>query len=129
MYYSTHCLKFFETPNCVKYDIKPAIADSSFSCQECTSNFYLNELECEVRTVQPMNCVEYSKDQDVCSQCSDGFFVSEDGTECLAYPVGTPNCRLYTDAETCVSCAGNYYLQNGLCVLIGEEFLVENCLY
>lgn len=48
-----------------------------------------------------MYCVEHMKNDDRCSKCKDGYFVSDDGTKCLPYPIGTPNCRLYSNANTC----------------------------
>ena len=61
-FHSTHCLRFFETTNCVRYDIRPAVADSSFTCLQCTDNFYLKDNLCDVRSVYFEKCEEYVLD-------------------------------------------------------------------
>ncbi len=88
-------MRFYEVANCVRYDIKGAVADSGFNCLECTDNFYLDSNTCKLRTVELKECEEYDLLSDKCSKCDEGYFINTDGNSCEIYPVGTKNCRKY----------------------------------
>lgn len=129
-FFKTHCMKFSEVPNCVQYDIKPANADSSFTCQKCTPNFFLSNINgCILRTVVPENCDEFKFDEDKCLNCEKGFYLSEN-SECIVFPTGVPYCRIYGNSTTCNSCIENKYLSpDNNCLEIPENRLIENCKY
>ena len=131
-FYDTHCMKFFEIPNCVKYDIKPVVADSGFFCLQCTDNFYVKDGECEVRELELENCEEYLANDDKCQTCKDGFYLSDDGVACTSYPIGTKHCRNYRKVSgeiQCLGCLENYYLDADQCKAIDSAELIDNCLY
>lgn len=96
---------------------------------KCTDNFYLMENKCEVRGNEIERCKEYVNDEDKCFECMEGYYVIEDGTQCVDYPIGSPGCRLYTDSKVCRGCITNKYLSNNLCVDIPDDSKVENCMY
>lgn len=125
----TICLPFVSILNCASYDVQALIANSTFDCNTCNTNFYLSSGSCATRTNLPTNCSTYNNTQDTCSTCNSNYFVQPSGLTCTAYPTGVQNCRTYSDATTCSDCKENTYLSSNKCIDIAVASQISNCKY
>ena len=70
---------------CTAYDIKAALADSTFDCTECDdySTHYLNPFDksCTARTSID-NCASYDENSDTCTACEDNYLLNFTQTQC-----------------------------------------------
>lgn len=120
------CQNITPVTNCKLYDTESLPILSSFKCIECESQFYLNNNTCIGRMVTTTNCAEYSKVNDFCTVCEDGFYLSNEKA-CINYPRGIYGCIEYKNEETCVSCDKNMYLSGTTCNTVTNA--LENCMY
>ena len=56
-----------------------------------------------------------------CDTCDDYFYISPNNLECI--PQDSPGCVTFTpNANTCMTCASGYFLDNDQCILYTEDF-------
>ena len=120
-------------------------------CLECTSDYYLNNEICEIRTTFTTNCVEYEKTSQTCLRTLESVTPYEYTTDYISptnYNLlttteklvlqklppfrenmgdGIPNCEIYKTASSCQNCKTGYYLKNTKCVPITTS--TNECLY
>ncbi len=63
-------------------------------------------------------CNLYSINEDKCIDCKNGFYLNEEGTQCLTNPTGIYGCIGYIDSNLCSLCGANKYLQDNKCLEI-----------
>ena len=126
---NTLCSSFSLISNCQEYDKISTFGNSTFYCKICESGYWANNNLCVLRKNNDGKCTEFDNVSDSCSECLDGFFVSDDGSKCEENPNGIKGCEFYSSATKCVSCKKNLYLSNSICVEILEKEKIDNCLY
>jgi hypothetical protein len=121
------CMPFSGVTNCAIYDQNnPVIASNTFACTKCNSGYWLNAARgsCNTRTVTPTSCATFSETADLCTSCTTGFFLGQNGQSCVAFPTGIQNCVAYTGPSVCSQCAAGTYLNNNVCVV---STVISNC--
>jgi hypothetical protein len=120
-------MPFSGVTNCAIYDQNnPVIASNTFACTKCNSGYWLNAARgsCNTRTVTPTSCATFSETADLCTSCTTGFFLGQNGQSCVAFPTGIQNCVAYTGPSVCSQCAAGTYLNNNVCVV---STVISNC--
>ena len=123
----TLCMSFTPISNCNSYDqSNSVIRSNTFGCSVCASGYWYSasNYTCVPRSNQPAQCATYNPTADLCTACNVGSFLSTDGINCVSFPNGIFQCRLYSAATTCTQCNAPYYLSNNACVL---STVVTNC--
>ena len=120
------CIGPVKILNCLKYDIKSEPKNSSFLCVECVDGYYANKGACAKRTTIT-NCSTFVVDEDLCSGCLEGSYLSSSKTECVPFPQGIQGCELYLSESQCQICKSGYYLQHERCVLVEDEKSIPFC--
>lgn len=127
-YIQTSCINFDNVKHCAKYDKNDSIALSSYICLECDTNYFLDNGNCFPRLVNSTKCLKYNLTEDKCLECEEGNFLNADGTFCVKFPEGIPNCLIYLSQKECLTCKSEFYLKDQICYPIKEENKIENCL-
>ena len=102
------------------------LLDSSFECEKCDSLYYLKDNQCILRVNLDKQCLEYSPESDKCVECAEDYFL--EGTKCVQYPVGIPNCAIYYSQTQCLMCSTGFFVKNNTCLPVDESVKIENCL-
>ena len=123
------CINADTVDNCVKYDIKTNLLESTFNCLECSLDFFLDSNKCQPR-LNLEGCKVPNPTANICSVCEDNYlFNSQDVCESLL--VGTAGCLTYIDVEgdsVCFKCNKNSYLsEDKKCLLVPEDQRIEGC--
>lgn len=124
------CVPFESPTNCSVIDQYRTFDTSSLKCKACFEEFYQNDGFCQERKsaiATNQNCKTKNPISDTCLECVEGFFLKADGLECIAFPAGIENCRLYLDEKTCIGCAGDYFLKDNKCMEVQNK--IDNCEY
>jgi hypothetical protein len=64
------------------------------------------------------NCIEYNDTKDLCSSCSEKYFLSSSKRECEEFPNRVENCLVYDQERECLRCVENMFLENNKCFLL-----------
>lgn len=120
------CLDAKTVPNCVEYDIKEEISDSTFNCIKCEDEFYLTNNSCLPRDILT-GCKTPVVDANKCEVCEDNYLFNEDEV-CVSLRVGVGNCASYTIDAVCEKCSPDTYPSEGDCIKIKDEEKIENCI-
>ena len=126
----THCMRYMQIRNCVQYDLTTninSIADSTFACSKCLSNFYLLNGDCVPRLNMNANCVVYDLRSDGCKSCVTGMYVDADG-QCQPNPSGPFNCLEFSSNSTCLACNEVSYPLGNTCVALDASELISKCV-
>ena len=113
------CVKSTIVANCDQY------SPTEDKCIACEFDYFLSEGDCLERVDKVDNCATYVVDQELCSECEEGYQINETGTECILLP---DNCIEYesVDAETgnvtCAKCGDKHYVAEGVCVMGSVDF-------
>ena len=122
------CLPFISVANCLTYNQNSASLNAnSLTCSGCSTQYYLVVASniCNPRTLNFTLCLTYSSTSDVCATCVAGYFITNNGLKCTAFPTGIPNCAVYSAETTCASCISGYYLSVDTCLL---STVINNCV-
>lgn len=65
--------------------------------------------------------------EDLCTECSRGFFLESNGKQCTAYPNGIVGCMTYSNETTCTYCKADRYLEDNKCPEVTEK--IDGCMY
>jgi len=120
-------MPFSAIANCLTYSQSSSIIkQNTFGCTQCASGFWYAAANnsCVARVNLPAQCISFSLTSDICTACASGSFLSLDGINCINFPNGIFQCRLYTAASTCTQCNAGYYLSNNACI---QSTLINNC--
>ena len=112
--------------NCIKWDNKYLIEDSTLHCLECDQDNFVENNSCTART-NTDNCVPpYKPDEDKCLYCIDGYWLNDNGV-CVTHQLDVPssitcmgtvedtkdpqcNCFYYdNDNDKCIVCDREYW--------------------
>jgi hypothetical protein len=95
-------------------------------CSTCQTGYYTSTTGiCKVCNISNCNSCTAVGSNVYCSTCNAGYF-KYNNTVCSAC---VSNCLSCTNATICISCAANYYLQSGGCVLVPAANRLLNCIY
>lgn len=120
------CQNIKPVENCELYDKSASPSQSSFMCLRCSEQYYLRDNRCIARQNATPNCITYSTVNDFCSECDDGFYLSND-KECINFPRGIFGCINYKDEDTCEACDKHMYLSGSTCEEVVDR--IPNCAY
>ena len=120
------CSPITEIENCKLYDTTA----SDTQCKECVDGMYVQNNICSPRinSLEISNCRAKKTDSDVCAECGDNYYLTDDNLACL---IKIASCLTYqastkdTADLICASCVNGYYLNqtDNKCV-VGS---VDNC--
>lgn len=122
------CMSSIAISNCLEYDFGSNFSSSTLMCTKCTSDYYLNNGECERRLITSERCLTYHDTMDECTICDDIYYLSSDGTSCEEFPKGIFGCAVYTAFDVCSQCTSDYYLDDNQCLLLDAEKAVDDCV-
>ena len=124
----TSCVHFEKISNCISFDVKESLAESSLRCTECKFPYYLTtNNKCQIRSNQSPHCISYEIDADLCLACDTGYSLRDEGIRCHPAPVGIPFCKKYEDFNVCRKCVPNKYLANNQCHDVLNK--IDNCTH
>ena len=123
------CSTFSYIEKCLEYDTKFLFNDSAFTCKKCEDDYYSTLDKCEIRKNKDQNCINFDIFQDICTECSENYYVAPNKKTCLPNPLGIPGCRTYLSAKECITCKTKMYLNEKQCIQIKIEEEISNCIY
>lgn len=124
----TFCMPFTDQDKCEVFNNNPLIlSDSSFECQRCSANYFLNQGVCVKRTIKPSQCTVYQIEADKCIECAYGYHPANNGILCSPYPEGIKGCVSYKSKGKCDQCDVKMYLRDNSCITVDTE--IPNCSY
>ena len=93
-----------DTSQCEACPAECTTCDSPTSCLECAKGYELNNGTC--KKTCPSNCVDCSREDQLCTVCASDYELSRDGNTCL--PICPENCLDCSSPDTCNQCSLGY---------------------
>ena len=93
------------------------------ACVSCSGTRWLNTSFICLDVTVVAGCEVYETNEDKCKYCEKGKYLSDAGT-CLTAGTNIPDCKSYSDSDTCAVCEDTFALLNNACV----KGTIDNCL-
>ena len=87
-------------------------------CLTCKDKFWFNGSNLCVANTEIDFCITYSKEEDECFECNEGYYSTDGFPECRKYPTGIENCNGYSSETVCTSCLAGFYLKENACLQV-----------
>jgi hypothetical protein len=106
-YLNTNSICTLLPANCVT-------ASPNGACLSCNQCFQVSSGNCVFYVI---NCAVYNYATGTCTQCAQGYSLSQDLTTCNLM---VTNCQVFNPTGICLQCMGGYFLINGYCYALPQ---------